>query len=88
MRRYPQQVWSEGLSCAGRYTALFARHPAHLQFEKDGALSLYYLGFRSEPSFHLADAPRAAPAFVRDVQAHMAALVPDAPQRSATGGHA
>ncbi|MBJ9696946.1 hypothetical protein [Burkholderia cenocepacia] len=88
---FAQQHWIADQHAAhdtNSFTALFAGHPAHLQFETDGAWRLYYLGFRSERIFHVADAQRAAPAFVREVLAHMAALVADAPQRPATGGHA
>lgn len=88
---FAQQHWIADQHAAhdtNSYTALFAGHPACLQFETDGAWRLSYLGFRSERIFHLADAQCAAPAFVRDVLAHMAALVEDAPRRSATGGHA
>ncbi|MCO1374679.1 hypothetical protein L0Z42_29810 [Burkholderia multivorans] len=34
------------------FSTLFAGHPAHLQFETDGAWRLSYLGFRSERIFH------------------------------------
>ncbi|MDF0506783.1 hypothetical protein POK33_39200 [Burkholderia cenocepacia] len=88
---FAQQHWIADRHAAhdtNSSTALFAGHPAHLQFETDGAWRLYYLGFRSERIFYLADAQHAAPAFVRDVLAHMAALVVDAPQRSTTGGEA
>ncbi|MBR8028561.1 hypothetical protein KDX27_31470 [Burkholderia cenocepacia] len=77
---FAQQHWIADQHAAHdthSYTALFAGHPAHLQFETDGAWRLYYLGFRSERIFHVANARRAAPAFVRDVLAHMMALVVD-----------
>ncbi|NTY41145.1 hypothetical protein [Burkholderia diffusa] len=88
---FAQQHWIADQHAAhdtNSYTALFAGHPAHRHFETDGAWRLYYLGFRSEWIVHLADAQRAAPAFVRDVLAHMAAFVEDAPRRPATGGRA
>ncbi|KVM88553.1 hypothetical protein [Burkholderia stagnalis] len=89
--QFRQQHWVADQHAAhdtNSFTALFAGHPAHLQFETDGAWHLYYLGFRSERIFHLADAQRAAPAFVRAVLMHMTALVDDAPRRPATGADA
>lgn len=86
-----QQHWiadQHAAHATNGYIALFAGHAAHLQFETDGAWRLYYLGFGSERIIHLADAQRAAPALVRDVLVHMAALVEEAPRRSAAGGHA
>lgn len=77
---FAQQHWitdQHAAHDAHSSTALFAGHPAHLQFETDGAWHLYYLGFRSERIYYLVDAQHAARAFVRDVLAHMAALVVD-----------
>lgn len=88
---FAQQHWIADQNVAhdtNNFTALFAGHPVHLQFETDGAWRLYTLGFRSDRIFHLADAQRAAPACVRDVLAHMTALVDDTPQRSVAGGSA
>ncbi|WP_244100429.1 hypothetical protein [Burkholderia ambifaria] len=64
---FAQQHWIADQHAAhdtNCYTALFAGRPAHLQFETDGAWRRYYLGFRSEGIFQLADAQRAAPTFV------------------------
>ncbi|MBR8304692.1 hypothetical protein KTD17_28905 [Burkholderia multivorans] len=88
---FAQQRWIAEQHAAqdtNSFSTLFAGHPAHLQFEADGAWRLSYLGFRSERIFHPADAQCAAPAFMRDVLARMAALIEGAPRRSATGGHA
>ncbi|EDT42149.1 hypothetical protein [Burkholderia ambifaria] len=76
MRRYPQQVWSEDPSCAGRYTALFAGHDAYLQLE-GGAWHLYYQSLRSAPLVSFAAAQQGAPAFARAVLAQLASLIVD-----------
>ncbi|ENG0237422.1 MULTISPECIES: hypothetical protein [Burkholderia cepacia complex] len=88
---FAQQRWIADQHAAqdtNKFCALFAGHPAPMQFKTDGAWRLSYLGFRSERIFHPADAQRAAPASMRDVLARMPALVEGAPRRSATGGRA
>lgn len=70
------------------YSALFAGHTAHLQFQTDGASRLYYLEFRSDRIFHLVEAPRVAPAFVREVWAYMAALIDGGSPDAGRGGQA
>ncbi|KWC84176.1 hypothetical protein WL58_16810 [Burkholderia cepacia] len=56
-------------------------HAAH------DAWRLYFLGFRSERIFHLVDAQRAAPAFVRGVLAHMAVPVLEDPRDGQPATH-
>lgn len=89
--QFQQQAWvadQHGAHDSHSDSALFAGHTARLQFDTDGAWRLYYLGFRSDRIFHLVEAQRVAPAFVRDELVHMGALVEDAPRRQAIGGHA
>ncbi|MCA8299072.1 hypothetical protein LGN19_35365 [Burkholderia sp. AU30198] len=72
---YPQQDWTD--DARGLSIALFAGHDATVQLERDGGVYLYYLGYTTEPFDTVAAAKQAAPAFTREVLAHLASLIHD-----------
>ncbi|WP_186130648.1 hypothetical protein [Burkholderia gladioli] len=89
--QFQQQAWvadQHGAHASHSDSALFAGHTAHLQLETDGAWRLCYPVLRSDRIFHRVEAQRAAPAFVRDVLAHMAAPVDGSSPGAGLGGQA